>query len=82
MFDHFDEDKDGKLTENEVPTPLWQRISRADKDGDKSVTKDEMRTAIKKRFERKRREKTGDRGRAGSSTKGRELLKLRNASDE
>jgi len=43
----FDKNKDGKLTKDEVPAPLWGLMSRiADKDG--VVTKEAMESARKK----------------------------------
>ena len=37
MFDRFDKDKDGKLSKDEVPPPMAERLVRADtnKDGGK-----------------------------------------------
>ena len=46
LFDKFDADKDGALTENEVPAMMWKRLSRADANKDGSVTREEMRAAI------------------------------------
>ena len=45
MFRRFDTNKDGKLTKDEVPEPLWRRLSRADTDGDGAVTEDELETS-------------------------------------
>ena len=42
MFANLDKDKDGKLTEAEVPEQLWARLSKADKDADGAVSKAEM----------------------------------------
>jgi len=42
MFANLDKDKDGKLTETEVPEQLWARLSKADKDADGAVSKAEM----------------------------------------
>ena len=43
MLERFDSNKDGKLTKEEVGAGrMWDRIARADKDGDDIVTKKEM----------------------------------------
>jgi hypothetical protein len=43
MFQYLDRNRDGKLTEDEMPGPAWNRIQRADADGDGRVTPDELR---------------------------------------
>ena len=48
-FKRFDKNTDGALTADEVPAELWERISKADADGNGSVTKDEIKAAIKAR---------------------------------
>ena len=40
---HLDKNQDGALSQDEVPEKLWERISTADRDGDGSVTKDEVK---------------------------------------
>lgn len=45
MFQRMDHDGDGKLTEKEVPGDLWERLSKADKDGDGAVTLAELTAA-------------------------------------
>lgn len=41
-FAKFDTDKDGKLERDELPANVWQRVSRADADGDDAVTMAEL----------------------------------------
>jgi Ca2+-binding EF-hand superfamily protein len=38
MFSRFDRNGDGKLTESEVPAPLWKRLSNMDADNDGAIT--------------------------------------------
>lgn len=49
MFKQFDKNKDGLLTADEVPERAWQRISKADANGDAAVSRDELRAACRKR---------------------------------
>ena len=42
MFERWDADNDGKLTQDEVPEGVWNRLSRADADGDGAVTPEEL----------------------------------------
>ena len=42
LFVRFDKNKDDKLAKGEVPPFLWKRFSRADSDGDGSITKQEF----------------------------------------
>lgn len=42
VFGRFDKNKDNKLTAKEVPDQFWARISKADKDDDKAVSKQEF----------------------------------------
>ncbi|MCP4405664.1 MAG: EF-hand domain-containing protein, partial [bacterium] len=42
IFSRFDRNTDGKLTEGEVPAPLWKRLSNMDTDGDKLITLEEF----------------------------------------
>lgn len=49
IFKHFDKNKDGSLTADEVPEKIWNKISRADANGDGAVTKAELRQARKDR---------------------------------
>lgn len=44
--------KDGKLTKETVPAPLWERLSKADANQDGAVTKEELEAAHKKMMER------------------------------
>jgi hypothetical protein len=50
-FDRFDKNKDGKLTEDEVPAPLWERLSKADAVKDGAITKNAFEAAFKKMME-------------------------------
>lgn len=52
LFNRFDENKDGKLVKEEVPPPLWARLSKADANNDGSVTKEELEAARKTMRER------------------------------
>lgn len=42
LFSQFDRNKDGKLTREETPVPVWQRLQAADKDKDGAVSKVEF----------------------------------------
>ncbi len=46
MFSRMDENKDGKLSKDEVPGPLWERLAHIDADGNGSVTKEEATKAF------------------------------------
>lgn len=43
MFEARDGDKDGKLTGDEIPEPLAGRMEQVDSDGDKSVSREELK---------------------------------------
>ena len=45
IFDRFDVDKDGALSESEVPPGMWWRLRMADLDSDGRVTRDEYARA-------------------------------------
>lgn len=49
LFLIFDTDEDGALTEDEVPAPVWSRLSAADLDDDGAVTRDEIMDHLQKR---------------------------------
>ncbi len=49
LFKRFDKDKSGSLTSDEVPAKLWERISKADANGDGAVTKAEIKAKRKER---------------------------------
>ena len=57
IFAKFDTNKDGKLTEKEVPAKLWARISKADANKDGAVTKEELKAAHKGRKGRKHKKR-------------------------
>ena len=42
MFANADKNKDGKLSKDEVPAEMWERLSKLDKDSDGAVSKEEM----------------------------------------
>lgn len=44
MMERFDKNKDGKLSKGELPDPMWERISRADANGDAALSKEELDT--------------------------------------
>ncbi|MGB7347445.1 MAG: hypothetical protein WBD20_24705 [Pirellulaceae bacterium] len=52
MFAERDADADGKLTGDEIPAPMAERLSDIDTDGDGSVTKSEMDASLAKIRER------------------------------
>lgn len=47
LFKSFDSNKDGKLSMDEVPVPVWKRLGNADADDDGAVTKAEFKKAAK-----------------------------------
>lgn len=47
MLEHFDKNKDGKLSKDEVPAPMWEHLSKADTDGDGSVSAAELEAHAK-----------------------------------
>ena len=49
IFARFDENKDGKLTSDEVPERLWALISKCDTDQDGAASKEEMKACKGKR---------------------------------
>ena len=50
IFSHADRNHDGKVTKDEVPDFIWQRLSDADADKDGAVSKSELEQHHKKRF--------------------------------
>lgn len=46
MFDQRDENKDGKLSGDEIPEQMAGRLERIDTNGDKAITKDELQAAM------------------------------------
>ncbi len=46
MFKHMDKNNDGKLSKDEVPERLWERLSKADKNSDNAITKAELEAAM------------------------------------
>ncbi len=51
-FVRFDKNDDEKLAKDEVPDGLWSRLSKADRDGDGQVSKEELKSAFAKWKER------------------------------
>ena len=66
-FEKLDADKNGELSESEVPARLWKRISQADTDGSGGVSKAEMKAHREAR--RKARAESGE-GRPGGKKRG------------
>lgn len=50
LFNIFDADEDGALSEDEVPAPVWNRLSAADADADGAVTREELIAYFGARF--------------------------------
>ena len=50
-MERFDKNKDGKLTKDEVPEPLWERLSAAGAVKDGAVNKEGLEAALKKMHE-------------------------------
>ena len=48
LLEAFDENEDGELSEDEVPPPVWRRLSQADANNDGIVTKGEFNAFRKK----------------------------------
>lgn len=59
IFQRFDKDKNGSLSQNEAPDRMKQRFNMLDTNGDKSVSKEELQAAFDKM------EGKGDKGQAG-----------------
>lgn len=49
MFARADKNKDGKLSKDEVPAEMWERLSKLDKDSDNLITREEMAAMMKGR---------------------------------
>ena len=49
---HLDKNKDGKLTKDEVPPPLWEHLTKTGAVKDGAVTKESLQAAGQKMFER------------------------------
>ena len=45
VFTLLDGDRDGRLTKSEVPPEMWDRMSRADTNGDGAITPGELRAS-------------------------------------
>ncbi len=45
MFERFDKNGDGRLTVDEVPTPVWEHLKAADLNQDGAITREEIQTA-------------------------------------
>lgn len=42
LFERFDANQDGQLTQDEVPAEAWEKLSRGDKNGDGAIQRDEL----------------------------------------
>jgi Ca2+-binding EF-hand superfamily protein len=74
MFDRFDKDNDGKLSKDEMPPPMAERLVMADTDEDGAISKDELQAAFRKlRGDMAQRPKQGQPGpgRRGPLAQGR-----------
>jgi Ca2+-binding EF-hand superfamily protein len=74
MFDRFDKDNDGKLSKDEMPPPMAERLGKVDSNKDGAVSKDELQAAFRKlRGEMAQRPKQGEPGpgRRGPMAQGR-----------
>ncbi|MEZ6135318.1 MAG: matrixin family metalloprotease [Pirellulaceae bacterium] len=61
LFDSFDDDNNGVLTQTELPERVWDRVVRADQDEDGGVSVAELRDYQKlSRFERLDRDSNGE----------------------
>jgi len=49
LFGNFDSNKDAKLTKDEVPAPVWERLGTADANKDGAVTEAEFEKATSRR---------------------------------
>jgi len=47
LMERFDKNKDGQLSQDEVPAKVWERLGKADADGNGVVTKEEFMAAHK-----------------------------------
>ena len=47
LLERFDKNKDGKLTKSELPEFIWDRLSKADANGDGEINKDEIEAHMK-----------------------------------
>ena len=54
LMEHLDTNDDGKLTEDEVPTRMWRRLSRGDQDDDGAIGADELQQMIERRRAQRR----------------------------
>ena len=54
LFRIFDANEDDALSEEEVPGPVWARLSAADADEDGTVTRDELVAHLSARFRQAR----------------------------
>lgn len=52
IFGKMDENKDGKLSKDEVPAEMWAKLSNADNDADGTVSKAELEKVFKERAAR------------------------------
>jgi len=49
LFERFDVNQDGKITNDELPERAMERLTKADSDGDGSITRDELKSHFQER---------------------------------
>lgn len=42
LLEHHDQNKDGKLSKDELPRPMWEHLSQADSNGDGDISATEL----------------------------------------
>lgn len=47
LLERFDRNNDGKLTEDEVPEPMWRMVKRYDSDADNVISRKEVEVRVK-----------------------------------
>ena len=73
LFSRFDADKNGALSESEVPEKMKQRFAKLDANGDKSVSMEEMKAAFEKiGRDRSGKGKQGKRGNKNAKKDGKQ----------
>jgi len=70
MLERLDKNRDGKLTEGEVPEPMWARLSHADKNEDGAVTKEEVVQGMRRRLQSRGANEEPDMRRPGTPGRG------------
>lgn len=65
FFQRMDKNSDGKLAKSEVPEQFWEKLSKADQNGDDFVSKRELEAASQMMQSRQRNGRGGPTGAAG-----------------